>query len=50
MNLLGLFRPKPVIIHDVRYVAATKRENAAYLAAKKATTDKLRAEMKARGQ
>ena len=50
MNLLSIFRPKPVIIHEVRYVAATKRENAAYLAAKKAKTAQLREEMKARGQ
>ena len=46
MNLLSIFRPKPVIIHEVRYVAATRSESAAYAAKKKATTDKLRAEMR----
>ena len=47
MNLLSIFRPKPVIIHVPRYVVATKSESAAYAAKKKATTAQLRAEMKA---
>jgi len=50
MNLLNLLRPKPVIVYVPRYVVATKSESAAYAAKKKATTDKLREEMKARGR
>lgn len=42
MNLLSFLRPKPIIIHEVRYVAATRKESAAYLAKKKATTEALR--------
>ena len=50
MNLISLFRPKPVIVYVPRYVVATRSESAKARAIKDATTAKLRAEMKARGQ
>lgn len=48
MNLLSIFLPKPRVIHEVRYVAATRRESAKARAIKDATTAKLRAELAAR--